>query len=741
MTQVMTDIENRLAEQAEKENWEQVEDTWLELSEQEPDDVPLYRDVLESMMNLDQKRRVQDMVSIMVDSWMEQNMNRAAFEIMEPLVQNDILPAGLEEEFYRVLTSIYEDHPAVGASLRLSGINQNSVDREAYEQFENFISFKPGRYVYHGSGWGTGKIVDVQSTLEQVVIDFETRSGHEMNLEAANRYLTLIDEHDPRALAYESSDKLEEALEEHPSRCVMAYLQSRDTSVPLKELRDLLKDRLFSASQWTNWWNRAKQKLLEHPNIEMTGQSSPDLSYRDVSVNPQDELLSKITYAEHPDEVKKAIQNFSSFVDREEEAQEKMKKALREKSSYFLTKANQGKYRISFTSLLLYLDRKTSYLPDGLLEETIPEILTLEDDREERLNELSRLFNALRHGSELKTILGLMETAFGEEHARIERDLLTRVHGAAWKHIARHLLEESDEKYIQDALFELTGVPGTYPLPYLSLVRYRNAPFLDEVREFVPTSTELFRSLIELAELDTDRYLPSDWTVRKFTKKVEDTINRNFDEIVEEATQTLTMEQSVKLRDKVKRMHGFKDTTRAKMLNHLEESSEEQDVGRFWESELIFCTQEGIEEHQAKYDEIVTEKMPENQRAIEEARAQGDVSENAELDAALEERSLLTSRARKLKKELEHARNLANAPVQDSEVQPGTRVTLRHTGSDEVTSYTILGPWDTNTEQNIISYESPLAEGLLEAQKDEERTVSLPDGEITYRIEQIEKVV
>lgn len=737
----MSDLENELKQQADEGNWEQVENIWLELSDQTPDDVTLYREVLESMTGLDQKRRIQDMASIMVESWRGQDLDEHAFELMEPLVKNDLLPSGLTDDFRGVLETVYEDHPALDVSLRLSGIKSGSVDSQAYADFRSFITFKPERYVHHGSGWGTGKIVEVRSTLESVVIDFENKRGHEMDLEAAQEYLSVIDENDPRALGYEGSDVLEEALDEQPATIIRSYLETRDTDVPLKELRDLLKEHVFSSSQWTNWWNRTKTKLLEHPNIEMSGQSAPDLSYRDVSVNPQEELISKIRYAEHPDEVQKAIQNFSSLVERKDEMQEKMKDVLREKASYFLSKAEEGKHRVAFTSLLLFLDRKTSYLPDGLLEDVLPKILTLEEDREERIEDVSNLLNSLRHGDELKTVLSMMEKAFGDELPHLEQELLTRVHGAAWKHIARHLLEQSDEKYLQEALFELTGVPGTYPLPYLSLVRFRDQSFLEPVEEFLPTSTELFRSLIELAELDTDRYLPSDWTVRQFTKQVEDAILRNFDDIVEEATTTLSTAQSMKLRNKVKRMHGFKDTTRAKMLNNLEEAKEEQDVGRFWESDLIFCTQEGIEQRQATYDEIVSEKMPENQRAIEEARAQGDVSENAELDAALEERSLLTSRARKLKKELEHARNLADAPVQDSEVQPGTCVKLRKTATDETLSYTILGPWDSNADENIISYESPLAEGLLEAKEDEERTVSLPDGEVTYRVEQIEKAI
>jgi len=738
----MSDLERQLEEHADQQAWSQVEDAWLGLSDQPPENVDVYRDIVESMVDLDQDRRLKDMVDIQVGAWRERDRVGDTFELMEPLVVNDLLPRDLYDAFIDALREQHDDHPAFDLCLELSQLSNKPANRASYEDFLSFLSFSPDQYVYHGSGWGTGKVQEVEETLETIVVDFDKKPGHRMDLEAARRYLTVIEEFDPRALAYESEELVREKMDETPARCVAAYLRSRGATVPLKELRDLFKDQFFSSSQWTSWWGSAKPKLMQHPKIKMTGQTAPDFSYRDDSVAPEDELMTKIQYAEDPQDVQKAIQNFSSYIEGNEELQDRIREELENKAEYFVSKAEEGKHRGAFIRMLLYLDRKTTLLPDELLEDVVPYILTLETDRKEQIRELSELLNDLQNTYELRKVLGLMEEAFEDELPHIEQELLLKVYGAAWKRVAEHVDRKGHQKFLEEALFQLTGVPGTFPLPYLSLIRYRNESFLEPVEEYVPTHQELFRSLIELAELDSDRYLPSDWTVRQFTKKVENVLLKNFDSIIERATQSLEADESLKFRNKIKRMHGFKDKTRAKLLSYLDDVKEETvQKGRFWESELIYSTQEGIEERQATYDEIVSEKMPENQRAIEEARAQGDVSENAELDAALEERSLLTSRARKLKKELELARNLADAPIQEDEVQPGTHVTLEDPASGEITEYTILGPWDANADENVISYQSPLADELLEAEAGETRTVSLPNGERTFRVKQIERTL
>jgi transcription elongation factor GreA len=120
--------------------------------------------------------------------------------------------------------------------------------------------------------------------------------------------------------------------------------------------------------------------------------------------------------------------------------------------------------------------------------------------------------------------------------------------------------------------------------------------------------------------------------------------------------------------------------------------------------------------------------IPENSKRIGEARAMGDLSENAEYDAAKEEQARLASRASELEHLLRYARVLKPEEVKTDRIGPGTRARIRYENGD-VEQYTLLGVWDANPEKHILSYKSPLGSQFLGKKKGDMLTIDLPSGE------------
>lgn len=91
-----------------------------------------------------------------------------------------------------------------------------------------------------------------------------------------------------------------------------------------------------------------------------------------------------------------------------------------------------------------------------------------------------------------------------------------------------------------------------------------------------------------------------------------------------------------------------------------------------------------------------------------------------------------------MKKDLERAKPLEEAPIEEGLIGPGMRVELRTTaGKTEV--YTILGPWDVDLEKGMISYTAPLAKGILGRKVGEKVEVTLPGGQrTTYEVSKVE---
>jgi transcription elongation factor GreA len=110
---------------------------------------------------------------------------------------------------------------------------------------------------------------------------------------------------------------------------------------------------------------------------------------------------------------------------------------------------------------------------------------------------------------------------------------------------------------------------------------------------------------------------------------------------------------------------------------------------------------------------MVHRKLPAIADAIGRAASFGDLSENAEYTAALEERDRMTERANTLKAELDIARILPDDFADGDRVTIGSRIVARETDSGEERTLTFLGPWDVDVESGVYSYRAPLSQAFM----------------------------
>jgi transcription elongation factor GreA len=151
----------------------------------------------------------------------------------------------------------------------------------------------------------------------------------------------------------------------------------------------------------------------------------------------------------------------------------------------------------------------------------------------------------------------------------------------------------------------------------------------------------------------------------------------------------------------------------------------------------LIVTVAKYDEKQKQLDRIMTEDIPANSKEIAFALSLGDLRENAEYKAAKEKQEILNSTVAKLKNEIERAQLFDPATVNTSRVSFGTVVTLTNeaSGADEV--YTILGPWESDPDNRIISYLSPFGNSLLNKHTGEKFNFEINDEKITYTVTEI----
>ncbi len=147
----------------------------------------------------------------------------------------------------------------------------------------------------------------------------------------------------------------------------------------------------------------------------------------------------------------------------------------------------------------------------------------------------------------------------------------------------------------------------------------------------------------------------------------------------------------------------------------------------------FFLTSEGYLELETELNHLKTDKRNEVLNALKEARALGDLSENAEYDSARDEQAKLEARIKEVEYILEHATIIDDSTDSDT-VQIGSTVELEYDGDDEAEEYRIVGSQEADPFNNKISNESPIAAAILNKKVGETVEVSSPDGVYKVKI-------
>ena len=146
----------------------------------------------------------------------------------------------------------------------------------------------------------------------------------------------------------------------------------------------------------------------------------------------------------------------------------------------------------------------------------------------------------------------------------------------------------------------------------------------------------------------------------------------------------------------------------------------------------IYLTEEGLEEIKKELDYLKLERRPEIITALKEARAQGDLSENAEYDAARNDQAQVEARIRELETMVEKA--VIIKEINRDVVSLGTKVTIEYVEDKEQEEYSIVGSKEADPFANKISNESPIAKAIMGAKVGTVVSVDSPNGKYDVKI-------
>ncbi len=153
----------------------------------------------------------------------------------------------------------------------------------------------------------------------------------------------------------------------------------------------------------------------------------------------------------------------------------------------------------------------------------------------------------------------------------------------------------------------------------------------------------------------------------------------------------------------------------------------------------VVLTYEGLKKMEEELENLKTVRRKEVAEKIKEARGQGDLSENAEYDAAKEEQGEIEARIVQLGNMLRNAEVIDGTEANSDIISIGNTVTIYDEEFEEEDTYTIVGSAEADPMEGRISNESPMGIGLLGRKKGERVSIMTPDGESFFRIVEIQK--
>ena len=151
-------------------------------------------------------------------------------------------------------------------------------------------------------------------------------------------------------------------------------------------------------------------------------------------------------------------------------------------------------------------------------------------------------------------------------------------------------------------------------------------------------------------------------------------------------------------------------------------------------SESKYYTEEGLKNLQEEVNQLISVERPKISQQIAEARDKGDLSENAEYDAAKEAQGLLELRISKLQTKIANARIIDESKMDSSKVYLLCNVTVKNLKNGATVKYAIVPEEESDLKQARISVESPIAKGLLGKEIGDKVEIRVPAGTVPFEI-------
>jgi len=156
-------------------------------------------------------------------------------------------------------------------------------------------------------------------------------------------------------------------------------------------------------------------------------------------------------------------------------------------------------------------------------------------------------------------------------------------------------------------------------------------------------------------------------------------------------------------------------------------------------AKVSYVTEEGLAKMKRELEQLINVERPAISRQIAEARDKGDLSENAEYDAAKDAQGMLEARIHKLEETIRHSRIMDESRMTTSIVQILNKVKLKNLKTNAIVEYTLVSESEANLKEGKIAITTPIGKGLVGKKKGDTVEIQVPAGKLQFEILEISR--
>lgn len=717
-------------------NYNACKEIWTKLVQLIPEEIDFFQNLRRKISKQMGDIKTTNLMQELYNYYKDNKKWDTAILILKQNLEIDPKDTWARKEITDCFRGKYASHSHLDDYIRSSNLTQSYRNVfEAINDFEKHIAFDKGGFVFHRN-WGVGIIKNLDN--DTLTINFGNAGGiREIKLAMAVTALKpLTKDHIwvLKALNYVKEDgkkvPLAEKIKKDKEWALKTIIKSFDNNCDFKRIKAELVPSILTPGEWTSWNTTAKKILESNPIFDVNPNDITMYTVHDGNITPVEKLANEFkaqkAFFARADILMKFFDN--PDMDRSSES-------FAEMYSYF-TGYLKNISKVSEQVLASYLLVRRISAEDSQFAFPIKETFA---DIYKRLENPREIFTELKDS----------------KHTHFKEDFLECI----------KMLPDWNEQYIR--LF-----PTVLDMKIIDQL-IKNG-FTADVQKLAKTSFEIYKDYRETVLFFFEKCQDFDWfkaadipyekqlitliniielTFREINNHVNTTENKKINK---KATDLLFENDTIftymfsKDETTVKKMYTLiddisdidadkKSTARNKILEKYPDFKFRVSEEKTSQPKGMIVTAKKLAEKKAEIDNIKNVELEKNKVELADAKAKGDLKENAEYQAAKEAKHQLEMRLSKLQEELSRAVIFDPTTSTTAVISFATVVTLHDNIENKDEEYTILGPWESDPDNNIISYMSPFGDAILDKKVGDTVKFTINEHNYDYTVKAINK--